>query len=165
MAKQEAKRLSEPVIAGMRKAAAKGTKSGNPIGRPGSMPRRKEQSSDFYGAAEASTRRLRPSGSGLPPFSASGLKWALSKARPPREAALSCERVTATRSGWRIHAEERALRAHLQSVTHDRRAPPRCRDEAFRNDARRLRGQWSQISSTIPHADLLGSRNTIIATK
>jgi DNA invertase Pin-like site-specific DNA recombinase len=34
MAKQEAKRLSERVIAGMRKAAAKGTKSGNPIGRP-----------------------------------------------------------------------------------------------------------------------------------
>src|SRR5215831_6391463 len=33
MAKQEAKRLSERVIAGMRKAAAKGTKSGNPIGR------------------------------------------------------------------------------------------------------------------------------------
>jgi hypothetical protein len=28
----------------MRKAAAKGTKSGNPIGRPGSMPRRKGQS-------------------------------------------------------------------------------------------------------------------------
>jgi DNA invertase Pin-like site-specific DNA recombinase len=34
MAKQEAKRLSERVIAGMRKAAAKGTKSGNAIGRP-----------------------------------------------------------------------------------------------------------------------------------
>jgi DNA invertase Pin-like site-specific DNA recombinase len=34
MAKQEAKRLSERVIAGMRKAAAKGTKSGRPIGRP-----------------------------------------------------------------------------------------------------------------------------------
>jgi DNA invertase Pin-like site-specific DNA recombinase len=34
MAKQEAKRLSERVIAGMRKAAANGTKSGNPIGRP-----------------------------------------------------------------------------------------------------------------------------------
>jgi len=34
MAKQEAKRLSERVIAGMRKAAAKGTKSGKPIGRP-----------------------------------------------------------------------------------------------------------------------------------
>src|SRR5215471_3129200 len=33
-AKQEAKRLSERVIAGMRKAAAKGTKSDNPIGRP-----------------------------------------------------------------------------------------------------------------------------------
>jgi DNA invertase Pin-like site-specific DNA recombinase len=34
MAKQEAKRLSERVIAGMRKAATKGTKNGNPIGRP-----------------------------------------------------------------------------------------------------------------------------------
>ena len=34
MAKQETKRLSERVIAGMRKAAAKGTKSGKPIGRP-----------------------------------------------------------------------------------------------------------------------------------
>jgi DNA invertase Pin-like site-specific DNA recombinase len=34
MAKQEAKRLSERVIAGMRRAAAKGTKRGNPIGRP-----------------------------------------------------------------------------------------------------------------------------------
>jgi DNA invertase Pin-like site-specific DNA recombinase len=34
MAKQEAKRLSERVIAGMRKAKAKGTKSGLPIGRP-----------------------------------------------------------------------------------------------------------------------------------
>jgi DNA invertase Pin-like site-specific DNA recombinase len=34
IAKQEARRLSERVIAGMRKAAAKGTKSGNPIGRP-----------------------------------------------------------------------------------------------------------------------------------
>ena len=33
MAKQEAKRLSERVIAGMRKAAAKCTKSGNPIAR------------------------------------------------------------------------------------------------------------------------------------
>jgi DNA invertase Pin-like site-specific DNA recombinase len=33
MAKQEAKRLSERVIAGMRRAAAKGTKSGKPIGR------------------------------------------------------------------------------------------------------------------------------------
>jgi len=38
MAKQEAKRLSERVIAGMRKAAAKGTKSGNPIGRPRVAP-------------------------------------------------------------------------------------------------------------------------------
>ena len=34
MAKQEAKRLSERVIAGMRRAAEKGTKSGKPIGRP-----------------------------------------------------------------------------------------------------------------------------------
>jgi DNA invertase Pin-like site-specific DNA recombinase len=34
MAKQEAKRLSERVVAGMRKAAAKGTKRGKPIGRP-----------------------------------------------------------------------------------------------------------------------------------
>jgi transposase-like protein len=38
MAKQEAKRLSELVIAGMRKAAEKGTKSGNPIGRPRVAP-------------------------------------------------------------------------------------------------------------------------------
>src|SRR5215475_1986990 len=89
MAKQEAKRLSERVIAGMRKAAAKGTKSGNPIGRPRSTPRRKEQFSGFYGAARASTRRLRPSASGLPPFSGSGLKWTLSKARPRRIAAVS----------------------------------------------------------------------------
>src|SRR5215470_5132166 len=66
------------------------------------MPRRKEQFSGFYGAAQASIRRLRPSASGLPPFSGSGLKWALSKARPRRNAAvssltngLSCERVTA----------------------------------------------------------------------
>ena len=97
MAKQEAKRLSERVIAGMRKAAAKGTKSGNPIGRP--------RSSGFCGAAQASTRRLRPSASGLPLFSGSGLRWALSKARPRRNAAvssltygLSCERVTTARS-------------------------------------------------------------------
>jgi DNA invertase Pin-like site-specific DNA recombinase len=34
MARQEAKRLSERVIAGLAKARAKGTKSGNPIGRP-----------------------------------------------------------------------------------------------------------------------------------
>jgi hypothetical protein len=85
---REAKRLSERVIAGMRKAAAKGTKSGNPIG-PGSMPRRKGQSSGFCGAAPTSTRRLRPSASGRPPFSGSGLKWALSKARPRRDAAVS----------------------------------------------------------------------------
>jgi DNA invertase Pin-like site-specific DNA recombinase len=38
MAKQEAKRLSERVIAGMRKAQAKGTKSGLPIGRPRLAP-------------------------------------------------------------------------------------------------------------------------------
>ena len=38
MAKQEAKRLSERVIAGMRKAQAKGTKSGLPIGRPKVAP-------------------------------------------------------------------------------------------------------------------------------
>ena len=34
MAKQEAKRLSERVIAGLARARAKGTKSGKPIGRP-----------------------------------------------------------------------------------------------------------------------------------
>src|SRR5215475_2199004 len=73
------------------------------------MPRRKEQFSGFYGAAQASTRRLRPSASGLPPFSGSGLKWALSKARPRRNAAvssltngLSCERVTARSVGRRF---------------------------------------------------------------
>jgi len=37
-AKQEDKRLSERVIAGMRRAAAKGTKSGKPIGRPRVSP-------------------------------------------------------------------------------------------------------------------------------
>jgi DNA invertase Pin-like site-specific DNA recombinase len=34
MAKQEAKRLSERVIAGLARARAKGTRSGRPIGRP-----------------------------------------------------------------------------------------------------------------------------------
>src|SRR5215831_9484390 len=75
------------------------------LGGPGSMPRRKEQFSGFYGAERASTRRLRLSASGLPPFNGSGLKWALSKARPRRKAAvssltngLSCERVTTARS-------------------------------------------------------------------
>jgi DNA invertase Pin-like site-specific DNA recombinase len=34
MAKQEAKRLSERVLAGMARARAKGTRSGKPIGRP-----------------------------------------------------------------------------------------------------------------------------------
>ena len=88
MAKQEAKRLSERVIAGMRRAAVKGTKSGKPIGRPrGSMPRRKGRSSGFCGAARASTGRLVPSASGLSPFSGSGSKWALSKAWPWRDAA------------------------------------------------------------------------------
>jgi DNA invertase Pin-like site-specific DNA recombinase len=38
MARHEAKRLSERVIAGMRKDAAKGTKSGRPIGRPRVSP-------------------------------------------------------------------------------------------------------------------------------
>src|SRR5262249_40523126 len=106
MAKQEAKRLSELVIAGMRKAAAKGTKRGNPIGRPRvDAKTEKSNSAGFCGAAQASTKRPRPSASGLPPFSGSGLKWALSKARPRRDAAassltngLSCERVTTARS-------------------------------------------------------------------
>jgi DNA invertase Pin-like site-specific DNA recombinase len=38
MAKQEAKRLSERVLAGLAKARAKGTKSGLPIGRPRVAP-------------------------------------------------------------------------------------------------------------------------------
>ena len=41
MAKQEAQRLSERVIAGMRKAAAKGTKSAGRSGGLGSVPRQK----------------------------------------------------------------------------------------------------------------------------
>src|SRR6516225_3204135 len=107
MAKQEAKRLSERVIAGMRKAAAKGTKSGKPIGR-GSTPRRKGRSSDFCGVARALTRRLRPSASGLPPFSGSGLKWALSKARPRREAAKDeTARAVARRVAGRSCARSR----------------------------------------------------------
>src|SRR5262249_52007388 len=59
----------------------------NRLGGLGSTLRRKGRSSDSCGAAQALTRRLRPSASGLPPFSGSGLKWALSKARPRRDAA------------------------------------------------------------------------------
>src|SRR5215472_15221693 len=59
MAKQEAKRLSQRVIAGMRKAAAKAPRAAIRLGDLGSMPRRKERFSGFYGAAPASTRRRR----------------------------------------------------------------------------------------------------------
>src|SRR5262249_9444983 len=67
----------------------------------GSMLRRKGQSSGFCGAARASTRRLRPSASGLPLFSGFGLKWALSKARPQPDAAKNETRAVGRRGGAR----------------------------------------------------------------
>jgi hypothetical protein len=51
-----------------------------------SRPRRKGKSGSFYWSVPASTRRLRRLASGRPRFSGSGLKWALSNARPRREA-------------------------------------------------------------------------------
>jgi DNA invertase Pin-like site-specific DNA recombinase len=94
MAMQEAKRLSKRVIAGMCKAAAKGTKIGNPIGRP-RVDAETERAIQrlLRGGHGSSTRRLRPSASGLPMFSGSVLKWALSKERPRRDAAVSSSEI------------------------------------------------------------------------
>ena len=54
MAKQEAKRMSERVIAGMRRAAKSGTKTGKPIGRPRVDPE-----------TERTIRRLLRAGTGI----------------------------------------------------------------------------------------------------
>jgi hypothetical protein len=87
MAKQEAKRLSERVIAGIRKAAAKGTKSSKPIGRPQVMPTERAIRRLLQGGM--GINKLRPWRRGCYRSVGSGLKWALSKARPRRDAAVS----------------------------------------------------------------------------
>src|SRR5215468_1257519 len=89
MAKQEAKRLSERVIAGMRKAAAKGTKSGNPIGRPRVDAETERAIQRLLRGGTGINKTAATVGVGTAPFSGSGLKWALSKARPRRDAPVS----------------------------------------------------------------------------
>src|SRR5215471_181046 len=89
MAKQEAKRLSERVIAGMRKAAAKGTKSGNPIGRPRVDAETERAIQRLLRGGTGINKTAATVGVGTEPFSGSGLKWALSKAGPRRDAAVS----------------------------------------------------------------------------
>jgi len=84
--------LSERVIAGMRTAQAKATKSALPIGW---RPRWKGESRAFSRAARASTRRLVRLMSALPRCGAFGARWgwlALSvqaRKAPPREAMIA----------------------------------------------------------------------------
>src|SRR5262249_9089605 len=100
----------------------------NRLGGLGSTLRRKGRSSDSCGAAQALTRRLRPSASGLPPFSGSGLKWALSKARPRRDAAKDkTARAVARRVAGHSCARSRFPTTSIirRSVGSTRATPPK----------------------------------------
>src|SRR5262249_21773202 len=92
-------------------------------------------SSDFCGVARALTRRLRPSASGLPPFSGSGLKWALSKARPRRDAAKD---ETARAAAWRV-AGQSCRRSRLPSTAIIRQSVGSPGATALKADRRRHR--------------------------